>query len=268
MGEFMFGYLVADGHMLNEEQQRLYRAFYCGLCRSLRQDHGFISRGLLRFDMAFLAIFLTSVYGQATEVWEKCFLHPVRPHMCMVNQMVTYAADMNMLLCSYHFLDDWKDDKNPVAFCLYKGFSGKAAAIEKKYPRQCGVMRQAMDLLDNYERHNELNPDLPAACFGRVMGEIFTPQEDSFSPALRRFGHALGEFVYIMDACMDLKADLKRGRYNPLASCRLPFKKLLDVLMAECVDAYRALDLKQYSDLIENVLFSGVWLQYVHYQKG
>ena len=38
--------------------------------------------------------------------------------------------------------------------------------------------------------------------------------------------------------------------------------------MAECVDAYRALDLKQYSDLIENVLFSGVWLQYVYYQKG
>ena len=37
---------------------------------------------------------------------------------------------------------------------------------------------------------------------------------------------------------------------------------ILDMLLAECVQAYRALELKRYNDLIENVLYLGVWQQY------
>lgn len=258
----MFGYIAAFGNALSEEQKRVYRAFYCGLCRSLRCRHGIFSRGTLSFDMTFLSVLLWGVYDGQARGQERCFLHPVHTHAYIGGAMTDYAADMNLLLSYYHFLDDWHDDKNAAAFLLAKGFCGSVARLEKTYPRQCAALRNSLSKLSDYEKSCETNPDLPAACFGRAMGEIFAPLDDEFSDGLRRFGNALGTFIYIMDACMDLRLDLKRGRYNPLYACTADFKMILDMLLAECVQAYRALELKRYNDLIENVLYLGVWQQY------
>lgn len=263
----MFGYLVAYENALTDEQKRAYRAFYCGLCRSLRLRHGVGGRCTLSFDMTFLSVFLWHVYGGADSGTERCFLHPVHPHPYQCGELTDYAADMNILLSYYHFLDDWHDDKNVAAFLFAKGFSGAVADIEKKYPRQCTVLRDCLAQISEYERRNEMNPDLPATCFGRAMGELFAPYEDLYYDRLYRFGSALGTFIYIMDACMDLRTDLKRGRYNPLYMYTSDFKAVLDMLLAECVSAYREFAPGQYGDLIENVLYLGVWQQYEHKNK-
>lgn len=47
------------------------------------------------------------------------------------------------------------------------------------------------------------------------MGEITVIQKDEYSERLRRFGNALGRFIYIMDACIDLKSDIKRNAIIP-----------------------------------------------------
>ena len=46
----MFGFVVANPEKLTEEQRKHYRAVYCGLCRALGKEHGFIDRhgGTLR----------------------------------------------------------------------------------------------------------------------------------------------------------------------------------------------------------------------------
>ncbi|MBQ2191067.1 MAG: hypothetical protein II409_01500 [Clostridia bacterium] len=54
------------------EKQR-YEAWYCGLCRSLGRRYGQISRLLLSYDGAFLAMFVSACSG---------FPSPCEKHTC------------------------------------------------------------------------------------------------------------------------------------------------------------------------------------------
>ena len=44
--------------MLEEQQLKRYTACYCGLCRSLKQRHGELSRLTLNYDMTLLVLML------------------------------------------------------------------------------------------------------------------------------------------------------------------------------------------------------------------
>ena len=57
----MFGYLTADISALSREQYQRYKACYCGLCRSLSQRHGQLSRLTLNYDVTFLILLLSVV---------------------------------------------------------------------------------------------------------------------------------------------------------------------------------------------------------------
>ena len=58
----MFGYVKPCLESLDEAQKKRYRAWYCGLCQSLGDRHGFRGRMTLTYDMTFLAIFLSALY--------------------------------------------------------------------------------------------------------------------------------------------------------------------------------------------------------------
>ena len=67
----------------------------------------------------------------------------------------------------------------------------------------------------------------------------------------------------MLDAAVDLMGDIKKQRYNPLV--RFSFsdtERILDMLMGECVEKYKCLPVKQDREIIENILFSGVWMKY------
>ena len=113
------------------------------------------------------------------------------------------------------------------------------------------------------ERLNELNPDLPANCFGNIMGELFVREEDEYADTLRRLGAALGRFIYIMDAVCDLRADIKKERYNPLVSMTdTDFTPMLTLLIGECTQAFESLPIERNAVIMKNILYSGVWQQY------
>lgn len=70
-----------------------------------------------------------------------------------------------------------------------------------------------------------------------MFGEVFTPYEDEFSEKLRNFGDALGRFIYILDACIDLEKDIKHKKYNPLITySKAEFDDMLNLLLADCVE--------------------------------
>ena len=57
----MFGYITIAPDALPKERSDRYRSFYCGLCRTLRQRHGSLSRITLSYDLTFLYILLNSL---------------------------------------------------------------------------------------------------------------------------------------------------------------------------------------------------------------
>lgn len=261
----MFGYVAAAQNLLSDEQKIRYRGWYCGLCKSLGSCDGQRCRFLLTYDMAFLAMLLSSVYRMEESVSESsCFLHPFKKHTEIRTAASDYAADMNVVLAYYKMTDDWHDDKNPAALAAASIFRGRCKKISEIYPRQCSAIVDCLANLSELENDGEFNPDLPANCFGRLMGELFvTDENDELAQPLRSFGRTLGRFIYIMDAAADLKEDLKKERYNPLIGFSSEeISEMLQIMGGDFMHAYQRLPVTADSELMGNILCAGIWTKY------
>lgn len=260
----MFGYVVANPGKLTPEENVRYRSCYCGLCKALGDRHGALSRLTVTYDMTFLVLALSSAYGEeSTGGMERCPAHPVKPHAYWRNAITDYAADMNVALAYYKFLDDWHDDGNVAAAAEAALLRKEYARVAALYPERCEALGDRIRELSAIEASGETNPDIPANRFGSLMGELFAFRDDERADGLRAFGRSLGRFIYIMDACMDLTQDLRRERYNPMITTdSAGFETILHLLMADCVEKYERLGLVTDSGLIENILYSGVWTRF------
>lgn len=109
----MFGYIMIDKPELKVKEFYRYKAYYCGLCRTLKEQYGFSGRMTLTYDMTFLVLFLTSLYEcENKEITSRCPVHPIKKIPMLQNEMTEYAAKMNILLTYYKLEDDWQDDKS------------------------------------------------------------------------------------------------------------------------------------------------------------
>ncbi|MFR6424784.1 MAG: DUF5685 family protein [Oscillospiraceae bacterium] len=73
----MFGYVIANLEGLTQPQKDRYKGCYCGLCRVLKQRHGFSGRLTLTYDMTFLVLLLSALYEADEERgMELCPAHP------------------------------------------------------------------------------------------------------------------------------------------------------------------------------------------------
>ena len=259
----MFGFVVANPEKLNEEQRAHYRKVYCGLCRALGKEHGFIDRLTLTYDLAFLILVLSAVTGEPYEtLTERCPIHPSK-HVYAVNRFTSYAAEMNIALSYYKFLDDKQDDGSVTASVKAAVFQKEALAAAEKYPAQCRAITDCLERLSAAEKADVLMPDIPAGIFGELMGALFAVDGAEQQDALREFGCALGRAIYVMDAAVDLKKDIKKKQYNPLIMLKKDeIKTVLDILMADVMEQYKKLTVTQDAELIENVLYSGIWTVY------
>ena len=107
--------------------------------------------------------------------------------------------------------------------------------------------------------------DSAVNCFGKIVSEIFVYEEDFWSKDLRAFGYDLGRFIYLMDATMDYKKDLKTKNYNPLVLMNKRPEEMEDVLKVMIGGAaarFEDLPLVQDENLMRNILYGGVWQQY------
>lgn len=260
----MFGYVIANLEGLTQPQKDRYKGCYCGLCRVLKQRHGFSGRLTLTYDMTFLVLLLSALYEADEERgMELCPAHPLRRHFYWQTRYTDYAADMNVVLAYYNCRDDWQDDGSALKYWESEALSRQCAAARTRWPRQCAVIEQCMAQLGEIEQADTGDMDAAANCFGRLMGELFVTGE-LWDARLWPFGEALGRFIYLLDAVIDLPEDRRHGRYNPLRA--LPqdadLHALLRMLLGECSAAFEALPVLQDVELLRNILYSGVWLRY------
>ena len=264
----MFGYVTANWKELSKEQQERYSAIYCGICRGIGQQSGQLARLGLSYDMAFLSALLMSLYEpEETSGKSNCIPHPFVRRPWIDNPYVRYSADMNVALAYYNCLDDWQDDGKRSAKAMAHLLEARYPAIEERFPRQCRAIRDSIARLSQLEKENCPNPDEPAGVFGQLMAELLVYDEDLWAPTLRQMGHALGRFIYLMDAAVDYKKDLRKGKYNPyiamgLGEDRARWEDYLVLTMGRCTQAYEKLPLVQDKALLDNILYSGVWVNY------
>ena len=272
----MFGYVVVNEQELKIREFNLYRSYYCGMCMDLNEYYGQTGRLTLSYDTVFLSLLLTGLY-EPEEVKRsiRCFVHPFEKHASSQNEYTRYAADMGMILSYYSCLDDWKDEKSQtkrLCAAALKGGSEKACAL---YPDKASVIREKLDELHALEKTaagTDLTPaavlDKAAGIFGELLAEVFDCRKDSWSPALRRVGHELGRYIYILDAYDDLEKDMRSGSFNPL----IPMKDrpgfdqyvrgVLTMARSDCTAAFETLPVVENIDILRNILYSGIWCKF------
>ena len=64
----MFGYIVPEKPEMKIKEYELFRAYYCGVCRSIGKHHGQLRRLTLSYDTAFLAVLLSAAAGERLSV--------------------------------------------------------------------------------------------------------------------------------------------------------------------------------------------------------
>jgi len=260
----MFGYVTANIEALSKDELKTYRGIYCGLCRSLKERHGNLSRIMLTYDMTFLILVLSSLY-RYDDIYgdERCIIHPIKKHCFVENEITSYAADMSVALVYNKFIDDWNDDNNLSAKLYASITKNDYKHVCRRYPRQCTAIEKCLFDLGNIEKQGIIVPDIPANIFGALLGEIFVYKDDEYSHILRKSGSALGRFIYIMDAWDDLEKDIKKERYNPLTSTSSSsIKPILTMILSESAEYLFSLPLEKNINIMKNIIYSGVWMRY------
>ena len=270
----MFGYVMANLRELTKEQRQRYGSVYCGICRRIREQSACSARLALSYDMAFLALLLMSLYEpEETCGTHACGLHPLNPRPWLDNEFIRYGADMNVALAYYNAMDDCYDDRNPLAKVLAGRLEKSLPEIRSRYPRQCQAMERCICRLRELEQSNCGNPDQPAAAFGELMGELLDYRQDLWSGNLRQMGMALGRYIYLADAVVDYRKDLRKKQYNPFLAMggvedRAGWENYLVLAMGRCTDYFERLPLVQDKALLDNILYSGLWVEYRRRQRG
>ena len=270
----MFGYIIVNKQEMKFRDFELYQSYYCGFCRKLKEKYGIRGQLTLSYDMTFLILLLSGLYeAQETAGSCKCVAHPFDRHSTRSNQFTEYAADMNVILTYYHCMDDWEDEKK----LLKRGYAGvlKSAfqKAESLYPEKAKRIERELVQLKKYERDRERNLDMPAGCFGNIMAEIFAYINDEWQEELQKMGFYLGKFIYLMDAYEDIEKDEKNGCYNPFAfsykeeGFEEEVRRILRMMMAECSKSFEKLPILEYTEILRNILYSGVWCRF-EYVRG
>lgn len=274
-GGYMFGYINVNKKELSEEKQKIYQAYYCGLCQTLREHCGKKGQVLLSYDMTFLELLLTGLYEPIHFEYEfTCMVHPTKKQLAYENEVSDYCAAINVMLAYHNMVDDWKDEKKfskkHAANVIHKDYEKFA----EKYPRQVQAIENYMKELAEFEKKEETNIDLVAGLTGQMLGEVFAWKEDEWYQELKTLGFYMGKFIYLMDAYEDVDKDEKKNTYNPLRNLKKDNPKdfetltrlMMTSMMSECAKSFERLPIILHADILRNILYSGVWTKYEYIQ--
>ena len=265
----MFGYVRPVRDDLKCRDLDLYRATYCGLCRTMRRRCGLLAPLVLNFDFTFLALLLAPEGGERVSSCHRCHLPPFcRRHMCEQSHALELAADESVIL-SYWQLQDKVRDQSVIfglparVLCvLLRRSYRKAAGRQPEFAR---AVREQLDALHRLEEENCPSIDRPADAFAALLRAAAPKTGDAGRDrAMEQLLYHLGRWIYLIDARDDLEEDRRKGNYNPIAlryvqqSCDGPLGLTLDHSLNLMRSACALLDLGRQEALVQNVLFFGM----------
>lgn len=215
----MYGYVVPFKEKLDMPNFVLYRAFYCGLCKSTGKQFGQLPRFTTNYDMTFLSVFLHDCLSSDVELKEEvCVCNPFKKKPVVKNsELLDTIAAVNIIMSYYKAVDGIADGE---------GFKMRAVKRMLKKPflkakKRCGeveeIVRTRYEALTQLEKANAAGIDRVADCFASLLRDTAKAVlKDKATEYMLGVCYNIGKLVYIMDALDDVDEDFKKKRYNPL----------------------------------------------------
>lgn len=217
----MFGYIIPDKPELKIKEFELFRAYYCGLCKSMGRNFGVLSRFALNYDTVFLGLLLSSLHKEIPELKrEGCIANPVKKKWIVKNSSnVDYAADVNILLMYHKLRDNVIDEGNTASYLASLALRRIYRQVAAKNPLIDNVIKVSLNSQFELERKKCDSVDEAAEPFSDMMRHIirsgYKGKDTSILRILEWAGYNLGKWIYVVDAYDDIERDLRSGSYNP-----------------------------------------------------
>ncbi len=209
----MFGYINIYKDELKVKEYNVFRAYYCGLCKALGRRYNQAVRMGLNYDLTFLGLVYDSIYDEDTEFDNLgCIKNISKKNTVVHNKAVDFASDMSIVLTFYKLADDIRDDRSLRAFFAAIPYWFAMRKLRGQYGELVKGIKTRLNELSSIEQERCTETDCAAHPFATIMKDIFCQA----NPALAPLGYELGRYIYMVDACDDMDADLKSGAYNPL----------------------------------------------------
>ncbi len=274
----MFGYVKPFKPHMRICEFETYKAVYCGLCKILGRQYGFISRMTLSYDFAFLGLMALAVNDSfpAEVEPQRCVAHPWRKTPCLISSDgLEYTAAAAEILIHNKIADDAADKKffGRISARFMLIITNKAyKKARDKYPELAEYVAGQMKRQDKLEKDNCKSIDRASEPSSNILGEIAAglTEDEEQKRILRRFGYLLGRYVYIADAFDDVEKDFHTGGFNPLIwgnpainDLDLPDvqKRTYDSInftLGALADAYVRLDIKRFKPITDNIVYLGL----------
>ena len=271
----MFGYVRPCVPELKVRDNELYRATYCGLCRTMGKTTGCLSKMTLNYDFVFLALLQMAVNNEEVKVkMRRCGVHPFKKRpMIEPNDSLKFSAKASVILTRLKLKDNVSDSHGLAR--LKAKIAGCVSIFLKKTDKNLKELEaeiwKCIAELTQYEKENTDSIDKVANTFGTLLGTLASYSLEGASKRIvYEIGFHLGKLIYVLDAIDDLKSDIKTGSFNAnknsfgtelsdadknVLKCAMTFE--LDK-MSKCVEL---LDFSKCTDverIIKNVTYIGM----------
>lgn len=272
----MYGYVTPDKSQLLTKDFLLFRAFYCGICKTTGKVMGAFPRLTTNYDIAFLAVFLHSYMEiQPDFSNEACILNPFKKkHIVVMNTLMQDIMHLNVIM-AYHSIMDNIVDGGGVKYRI------PARVLRKAYRRAAAACPEIDSIV--IKRYAELTAaesakvsgiDRVSDSFASMMRDcVRVLTKDKPSAELDNFVYNLGKYVYLIDGLDDVGEDARSGNYNPFLAAYGADKYksreqffadnsdsigfVMNITVNQMITSFNAMGLTEGRDLISNFVYYG-----------
>jgi hypothetical protein len=281
----MFGYVTPCKMEMKMKDYEKFRAYYCGLCRSIKNSFGNLPRVALNYDMTFLGVLLDSLEDKKCRiVVSRCLVHPFKKRLIILdNRALNYAAACNVILAYYKLLDNAVDDgsiTSRVASIIFKKYLNKQSRVD--FNELSAYIKNSLEKLSSLEIKKAITLDEVCHPFADLTGYIISSYINSLDTIedvditrenLYWLGYNLGKWIYVIDAWDDLEKDMHNNKLNILNNIynrsqlspedlKKSIEERIDFLLVTCasstLDYLNKLPLKKNQELLYNILQFGL----------
>ena len=174
----MFGYVKPNIPELLVRDHELYKATYCGLCRTMGKTTGCASKFTLNYDFVFLALLRMALTGEKAEVKKRrCVVHPFKKRpMLEPNESMRFSARTSVILTRSKLKDNVNDSHGLAR--LKAKTAGLVSIFLKRTDKNLKPLQEkiasCIDDLTKLERDNSDSLDMTANTFGDLLGSTLS----------------------------------------------------------------------------------------------
>lgn len=265
----MFGYLQIHKDELKVKEYEAYKSVYCGLCKQLGRDYGFLTRLILSYDCTFYAILLMSLKRSCTGFSDgRCKFNPLKKCKfadCKDNAY-SKASALSVISAYYKVVDDIDDSGffKRIALKIAKPFFGRRQKkAARRFPEIEIIVSEMMKNQKAAENDELVTIDKAANPTAKMISDLAALEggNDLQKRVLSEFGYQIGRWVYLIDAADDYEKDKKSGNFNPFIKADINDKdyinSVLSQSLARAYDAYNLLDIIDFKPIIDNMMLYG-----------